>query len=73
MSLHGYPLISLCPQQSQVAKKAGPTIIIFIVGGMTYSEMRAIYEVSKATTDCEVVLGECVSLQACPLLLKNHM
>ena len=45
--------------QSQAAKKAGPTIIIFIVGGMTYSEMRAIYEVSKATSDCEVIIGEC--------------
>ena len=44
--------------QSQAAKKAGPTIIIFIIGGMTHSEMRAIYEVSKASTDCEVVIGK---------------
>lgn len=44
-------------KQSQAVKKAGPTIIIFIIGGMTYSEMRAIYEVSKTSTDCEVVIG----------------
>lgn len=44
--------------QSQAAKKAGPTVIIFIVGGMTFSEMRTIYEVSKATSDCEVIIGE---------------
>ena len=54
--------ISIVPHtmlQSQAAKKAGPTIIIFIIGGMTHSEMRAIYEVSKDSTDCEVVIGEC--------------
>ena len=37
-----------------VAKKGGPTIIIFIVGGMTYSEMRAVYE---ASTNCELIIG----------------
>ncbi|CAI8007026.1 Syntaxin-binding protein 1 [Geodia barretti] len=40
-----------------VDKEAGPTIMIFIVGGMTYSEMRAIYEISKTTSDCEVIIG----------------
>lgn len=29
---------------------------MFIVGGMTYSEMRAVYEASAAT-NCEVIIG----------------
>lgn len=44
-------------KEAQAAKKAGPTTIVFIIGGMTHSEMRAIYEVSKASSDCEVVIG----------------
>ena len=39
------------------AKKSGPTIIIFVVGGLTYSEMRAAYEASEATNR-EVIVGE---------------
>lgn len=38
-------------------KKLGPTIIIFIVGGMTYSEMRAAYEAANAT-DYQIIIGE---------------
>lgn len=40
------------------ATKKGPTIIIFIVGGMTYSEMRAAYEAANAT-DHHVIIGKC--------------
>ena len=39
------------------AKKSGPTIIIFVVGGLSYSEMRAAYEASEATNR-EVIVGE---------------
>ena len=39
------------------AKKSGPTIIIFVVGGLTYSEMRAAYEASVATNR-EVIVGK---------------
>lgn len=38
------------------AKKSGPTIIIFIVGGLSYSEMRAAYDASEATNR-EVIVG----------------
>lgn len=38
-------------------KKFGPTIILFIVGGMTYSEMRAAYEAANAT-DYQIIIGE---------------
>lgn len=43
-------------------KKQGPTIILFIVGGMTYSEMRAAYEVANAT-DYQIIIGKCVSVK----------
>lgn len=37
--------------------KKGPTIIIFVVGGMTFSEMRAAYEAAEAT-DHHVIIGK---------------
>ena len=41
------------------AKKSGPTIIIFVVGGMTYSEMRAAFEAADAT-DHQIIIGEVI-------------
>ena len=49
--------ISQTPGAAPVAKKSGPTIIIFVVGGLTYSEMRAAYEASEITNR-EVIVGE---------------
>ena len=42
------------------AKKSGPTIIIFVVGGLSYSEMRAAYDASEVTNR-EVIVGELVN------------
>jgi syntaxin-binding protein 1 len=39
-------------------KKTGPMLILFIVGGMTYSEMRAAYEAANAT-DYQIIIGKC--------------
>ena len=46
------------------AKKSGPTIIIFVVGGLTYSEMRAAYDASAATNR-EVIVGKSPLITFC--------
>lgn len=34
-----------------------PRLIVFVVGGITYSEMRTAYEVTKSGKNWEVVIG----------------
>ncbi|XP_044288323.1 syntaxin-binding protein 3 [Varanus komodoensis] len=38
-------------------RKSGSKLIVFIIGGITYSEMRCAYEVSQACKSCEVIIG----------------
>lgn len=39
-------------------RKNGSKLIVFVIGGITYSEMRCAYEVSQARKSCEVIIGK---------------
>uniref|UniRef100_A0A3P9LV45 Syntaxin binding protein 3 n=1 Tax=Oryzias latipes TaxID=8090 RepID=A0A3P9LV45_ORYLA len=42
---------------AQDERRTGSRLIIFVIGGITYSEMRCAYEVTQAVKSCEVIVG----------------
>ncbi|XP_033614086.1 syntaxin-binding protein 3 isoform X3 [Fukomys damarensis] len=41
----------------ELDRKNGSKLIIFVIGGITYSEMRCAYEVSQMHKSCDVIIG----------------
>ena len=44
-------------ERGQANYKTGPRLIVFIVGGVCFSEMRTAYEVTNAAKNWEVIIG----------------
>uniref|UniRef100_A0A8C6UZY6 Syntaxin binding protein 3 n=1 Tax=Neogobius melanostomus TaxID=47308 RepID=A0A8C6UZY6_9GOBI len=61
-----WPHQSECPaawngsghKPSSQDERRGARLIIFVIGGVTYSEMRCAYEVTQAVKSCEVIIGQ---------------
>lgn len=43
---------------AQDERRTGSRLIIFVIGGISFSEMRSAYEVTQSVKSCEVILGE---------------
>jgi len=48
----------------QSTVKSGPRLIVFIVGGVTYSELRSAYEVTNVSKTWDVIIGQSAAVNS---------
>jgi len=42
---------------AQTSVKSGPRLMVFLVGGVTYSELRCAYELNAVNKNWDVIIG----------------
>ena len=48
-------------ERGQTSAKSGPRMMFFIIGGISYSEMRCAYEVTQSSKNWEILVGTSAS------------